>query len=94
MTIYSHDTTPPGYMPCTREPGHDGPCALPLAPNNLMHTFDLAYRRHDGEVWVCNNCFEVRLLTWDVGAPTVRVLNPGVNPLCAAGVAYMQRRTT
>lgn len=27
---FSHDNTPPGFQPCTREAGHDGPCALPF----------------------------------------------------------------
>lgn len=59
--------------------------------NRFMHTFDLAYRRMDGEVWVCNNCYEVRLVTWDGGVPTVTIKNSGINPVCAAGVAYMPR---
>lgn len=25
-------TTPPGFLPCTRDPDHDGPCAHPPAP--------------------------------------------------------------
>ena len=28
---YSHENTPEGYDDCTREAGHEGPCALPLA---------------------------------------------------------------
>lgn len=27
----AHGFTPPGYAPCTREPGHEGPCAHDLA---------------------------------------------------------------
>jgi hypothetical protein len=25
---YSHENTPIGFRPCTREAGHEGPCAL------------------------------------------------------------------
>jgi len=28
---YSHENTPYGFKPCTRETGHDGACALPEA---------------------------------------------------------------
>jgi hypothetical protein len=30
MNNYSHENTPFGYKPCTREEEHDGPCALHL----------------------------------------------------------------
>jgi hypothetical protein len=30
VVVYSHENTPPGFKPCTRASGHDGPCALAL----------------------------------------------------------------
>ena len=29
LTPYGHANPPPGYGPCTQDPGHEGPCAHP-----------------------------------------------------------------
>lgn len=34
MENYGHDNPPPGYAPCTRAAGHEGPCAMPFAKKN------------------------------------------------------------
>lgn len=54
----------------------------------LMHTFDFAFTLERGDVFVCNNCYEVRLRL-SPGAATI--LNPGTNSKCDSGAVYAPR---
>lgn len=44
----SHDNPPSGYGPCTREDGHDGPCALPLKTEGVSQLEESLRKFGDG----------------------------------------------
>lgn len=47
---YSHEKTPPGFKPCTREKGHAGPCALDIQDDRIPTANGIGggnYEAHD-----------------------------------------------